>query len=502
MSGASGPGGNDPAEQERKRQQMKDALSVIAKQGFGKNILATRALATNFKEESGIPVFYEGRQGGTFLIKAILEQDIPKVLKLIAEGAPVNSIGGGKDKATGELLRKGFSPLAVAVSTGNPTIVQILIENGANPNDMGRPQIFSFRIRAGMTPLVTAVEREEEDRITLERLRYPDSSYTVVTPAQLAAAETSLMNRQAILGHMLDRGAAFQGTPEESYFGAPANPLKYAKTPRNTEIVLSRGFPVTLAPHVTERTPSRHPLIHAITYNLPQLTAACLAAGVDPNYTHNGLLSEHGGFGGGERGETDVLSYAAWKTRPDILRLLTAEPARIAPSLARSWEWNAQVINPLAIALFDADARERNPEWQAAIRECVGALLGTHSAPLLQLPGDGWRNRPNILFHLIEHSRQRMPGYPPAGPDPVIVRMLRDEIRATLGADAWEAMATTRDRNGRTPRYYYPELDTAGADAEMAAPGEAGGGARRYRRRNRSTRRRSGKKEKQTRAKK
>jgi hypothetical protein len=72
--------------------------------------------------ESGADVDQSADEGYTALVEAVIEDNLPVAAYLIEAGANVNQVAAGQ------------TPVMIAADAGNPELVQLLLENGADPN--------------------------------------------------------------------------------------------------------------------------------------------------------------------------------------------------------------------------------------------------------------------------------------------------------------------------------------------------------------------------------
>ncbi len=89
---------------------------------------------------------------------AVIENDVDALLHELNNGAYINEKESTQD----------FSPLLVASSRGNMTIIQILVENGANINQVSK---------AGTTPLIEATAGNRPKVVKYLLINGADKSY-------------------------------------------------------------------------------------------------------------------------------------------------------------------------------------------------------------------------------------------------------------------------------------------------------------------------------------
>jgi uncharacterized protein len=201
--------GADPNAQERRQQT---ALMWAAAEGHAAVVraLIEAGAAVNATLTSGFtPLFFAVREGHTDAARALLEA-----------GVNVNETLQPKDdrstlaaSATYEPVRKGTSPLLMAVENGHLELAIVLVEAGANPNDQ----------RSGFTPLHA-----------ISWVRKPDASDTG-DPAPIGSGRMTslqfvraLVERGANVNARLDKDAPRPPASATLFTSAGATPFLMA----------------------------------------------------------------------------------------------------------------------------------------------------------------------------------------------------------------------------------------------------------------------------------
>jgi len=209
------------------------------------------------------------------LIEAVKGEEFQNVKELITAGTPVNDAN-----------RYGVRPLAIACEKGNLELVEILLENKADPN---AAQV------GNETPLMTAARTGKVEivkRLVAAGARINEKEHHEQTALMWAAAE----GHTEVVRFLLEKGAEFQ-KPLSSGF----TPLLFAVRQGHIEVAklfIEKGADVTEA-SVPKRGGRKQidsgtaPLVLAVENGHFDLAAMLLEEGADPNDQRSGHSPLH-----------------------------------------------------------------------------------------------------------------------------------------------------------------------------------------------------------------
>lgn len=199
------------------------------------------------------------------LYEAAVFQDLLKMQSLIAEGANVNYIQGGRPI------------LGWAAQNGNVAVVEALLKAGANPNvaDIG----------VGHTPLMRAIETQfiEIVRVLLKSKADPNAKNSEGESCLIMAVES---RKPEIVQAIIDGGADVQFVTEDG--NSPALVAAQDGMPESFEIIKILG---KAKANMNVSNLVYTPLVYAVQQGNKELVQTLLDAGADANAkTQSGQL--------------------------------------------------------------------------------------------------------------------------------------------------------------------------------------------------------------------
>ncbi len=182
------------------------------------------------------PLYVAAFYGGNKIVKRLIDGGAPIDFKLADGSALMHAVAHKCNKATVMMIKKsgiehdvprndGFTPLRVAVISGNEPGVKALLELGANINTLDNK---------GITPLLSAVLNDQETMVKLLLANGADASVTVIFENILLNALNAAVMKgsEKIVQLLVD-----VGTPVDVKLQDSQTPIKIAEESGLDEIV-------------------------------------------------------------------------------------------------------------------------------------------------------------------------------------------------------------------------------------------------------------------------